>query len=293
MAVAGRFYPADPQSLQRLVRQLLDSARSSIQSDAAAGREGVPPPATLGRPGTGCGPPRALIVPHAGYLYSGAIAASGYARLGGMRGQVSRVLLLGPAHHVAFRGLAASGASAFAFPGAELPVQALPPATASELGIAVNDRAHKPEHCLEVQLPFLAEVLGDVAIIPLLTGTVRPAQVAHALAKLWNDDSLVIVTSDLSHYLHADDARRRDRMTAAAIERLDWEAVGPHDACGRTAVQGLLLAAHDRRLQARCVDLRNSGDTGGGCAEVVGYGAFIFSDLFSVRRYGASPHAAS
>ena len=264
-AVAGLFYPADPPTLRSLVRQLLSAARPAA----------LPPER-----------PEALIVPHAGYPYSGPVAASGYVRLEPWRGTFARVVLVGPAHHAAFDGLAASTASAFATPLGELRVERLPEAAASRFAIVACDRAHAPEHCLEVQLPFLAEVLGDhVSILPLLTGRVAPAEVADALLDLWAPDTLVVVSSDLSHYLPYREARLRDAATAAAIERLEPAFVRSGDACGHTAVQALLLAARSRQLAAHAADLRNSGDTGGSRREVVGYGAFVFAPPCTAHHY--------
>lgn len=252
-AVAGLFYPADPARLRAQVRQLLAGARAQ--------------PAEGPRP-------EALIVPHAGYQYSGPVAASAYVRLEAWRGTFRRVVLVGPAHHVPFRGLAASTARAFDTPLGEVPVEPLP---AGLPGVIPLDRAHAPEHCLEVQLPFLHEVLGEIAIIPLLAGLVAVDDVAHVMAALRTPDTLLLVSSDLSHYLMYEAARQRDAATAAAITRLDAAALGAADACGATGVRALLQAARTWRLRAETADLRNSGDTSGGRREVVGYGAFVFT----------------
>jgi hypothetical protein len=254
-AVAGLFYPADPHQLRSLVRRLLDA---------------VPPPPPAGEP------PAALIVPHAGYQYSGPVAAHGYAWLVPWRGRITDVLLVGPAHFAAFPGLAASSASAFRTPLGTVPVVPLP-SDAGALGIQCNDGAHAREHCLEVQLPFLAETLGEVPILPLLTGEVSAAAAARAILALSGPGTLVVVSSDLSHYLPCEEARRRDGATSAAIARGDAAAIRRADACGHTAVQALLLAAAELGLHAELADLRNSGDTGGGSGEVVGYGAFVFN----------------
>lgn len=254
-AFAGRFYPKDPVELRDLINVLLDQV----------------PPAT----GPG---PKALIVPHAGYLYSGPIAASAYAQLIPERGQVQRVVLLGPSHYVAVEELATSSAEAFATPLGVVPVdieavrqvRALP--QVKEL-----DEAHADEHSLEVQLPFLQTVLGDFALVPLTVGDATPEEVSQVLDTLWGGlETLFVISSDLSHYHDFQTAQRLDRATAKAIEALKPGGVGEERACGRIPISGLLLAAHRHGLRARTVDLRNSGDTAGPRDRVVGYGAFVF-----------------
>ncbi len=255
-AVAGVFYPADPTALLSEVRRLLGGVR-------------VPP-----------GPaPKALIVPHAALQYSGPIAASAYARLAGARGSIETVVLVGPAHYGRVAGIALSSATAFASPVGRLTTAGAATARVQALACArVRDGMHAPEHCLEVQLPFLRVVLGDVAILPLLAGGDghAAAAVAEALETVWDGGStVVIVTSDLSHYLGYAAARARDRSTAAAVEALDPDAIPEAGACGRASIQGLLRVARGRGLSAQAVDLRSSGDTGGGSERVVGYGAFV------------------
>jgi MEMO1 family protein len=252
-AVAGLFYPEEPERLRRTVERALDVAVD----------DGEPVP-------------KALIAPHAGYVYSGAIAGAAYARVRRLAGVVRRVVLLGPAHRAPVDGLAAPSADAFATPlglvrvddAGRRAVLALPQ-------VRVDDRAHAPEHSLEVQLPFLQVVLGDVEVLPLLVGDATPEEVAGVLDRVWGGrETLVVVSSDLSHYHDYATARALDRDTAAAIVAGDADCVADGDACGARPVRGLLEAAARRRLAVRLLDLRNSGDTAGDRDRVVGYGAF-------------------
>lgn len=258
-AVAGSFYPSDPEELRATVEGLLDAADGA----GAAHGAGI---AEKRRPS------KAMIVPHAGYAYSGPVAASAYVRLRGANGGVRRVVLLGPAHRVLLHGLATHGADAFETPLGPVPVER-PSAWAH---VPVHDAAHANEHSLEVQLPFLQTVLGPFRVVPVLVGDAAPEEVARALDGLWGgDETLVVVSSDLSHYLDAGTARRRDAATARAIVALDPDRVGDGDACGARAVCGLLLALRRRALRLECVDLRTSADTAGDPERVVGYGAFV------------------
>jgi AmmeMemoRadiSam system protein B len=252
-AVAGRFYPDDADALEAAVRAALAQ-----------------------RPPDPADPPKALIAPHAGYVYSGPVAASAYARVAACRGRVARVVLLGPAHRVPVRGLAVPSAAAFATPLGEVPLDrdALGRALALPQ-VEILDVAHAHEHSLEVQLPFLQVVLGSFALAPFLVGDARPAEVAELLELLWGGpETLIVVSSDLSHYHDAATARRMDAHTTRAIEDLRPEAIGWDDACGRVPIQGLLLAARRHGLRARALDVRNSGDTAGPSDSVVGYGAY-------------------
>jgi hypothetical protein len=254
-AVAGRFYPADPAELEATVRGFFEVA--------------VPP--TLRTR------PTALVAPHAGYPYSGPVAGSAYALLAPEPASVRRVLLVGPSHFVAFEGLALPEADVFTTPLGDHPVDHDGiVALASSPSVRRWDRPHRDEHCLEVHLPFLRVALGAVPILPIVTGSAAPRTVADALELAWTDDTLVVVSSDLSHYLPYDDARAVDERTAEAVERLDLGAVRSSQACGSVALRGLMEAARRRGLRARCVDLRSSGDTAGPRSEVVGYGAFGF-----------------
>jgi AmmeMemoRadiSam system protein B len=248
-AVAGLFYPADAAELRRTVTALLDAALSP------------------GEPHV----PKVLVVPHAGYVYSGPVAATAYARVIPGRGRVRRVVLLGPAHRALLRGLATHSARAFETPLGAVATE--PPPLDAE--IPVHDAAHLGEHSLEVHLPFLQVALGDFRVVPILVGDAAPDDVARALDALWGGpETLIVVSSDLSHFLDCDTARRRDRATADAIVRLDAGAVRDDDACGARPLRGLLVALQRRDLALECIDLRNSSDTAGPDDRVVGYGAF-------------------
>ena len=256
-AVAGRFYPSDPVELRKLITDLLAQ---------------VPPPS---------GPaPKALIAPHAGYPYSGPIAASAYAQLVPARDQIKRIVMFGPSHYVALNGLATTSAEAFATPLGIVPVD-VEAVRAVRLLPQVRefDEAHALEHSLEVQLPFLQCVLGDFMLVPLAVGDATPEEISEVLDTLWGGpETRFVVSSDLSHYQDFQTARRLDRATAKAIEALKPAAIGEERACGRMPIRGLLQAARWHGLRARTVDLRNSGDTAGPRDRVVGYGAFVFEE---------------
>lgn len=258
-AVAGLFYPAAPTALRRLVARELDAA-----ADLAA-------PAPPQRP-------RLLIAPHAGYAYSGAVAARAYALLGNAS-DIERVVLLGPAHRVAVRGLAAPEAQAFETPLGEVRLDGAALAELDELPqVLRSDPAHAQEHSLEVQLPFLQELMGrDFSLVPLVVGCAGAEAVAQVIELFWDDArTLVVISSDLSHYLPYARAQAADRATAQRILALD-AGLSPHEACGSAAINGALLLAQRHGLAPRLVDLRNSGDSAGDKARVVGYGAFEFT----------------
>jgi hypothetical protein len=189
------------------------------------------------------------------------------------------VVLIGPAHYVALDGLAAPAAETYATPLGRLRIDRDAIAVIADLPqVAIDDRPHGPEHALEVQLPFLQTVLGEIALVPLVVGRARPAEVAEVLARLWGGgETLIVISSDLSHYHGYETARRRDAATAAAIERLDASGLGPEDACGYLPVAGLIAEARDRGLAVTRLDLRNSGDTAGPRDRVVGYGAWALA----------------
>ena len=254
-AVAGSFYPAEAPALQAMVEGCLAAAQAATAA------------------------PRALIAPHAGYVYSGPVAGTAYAQLAALRFRVRRVLLFGPSHRVGFEGLAASGASAFETPLGQVPLD--PEALDRALALPQVRRleaAHALEHSLEVQLPFLQRVLREFTLVPLAVGDASGEAVAEVMECLWQDDeTLVVVSSDLSHYLPYEEARRVDAATTRAIEELRPEAIAPEQACGRIPLQGLLLAARRRGLRATTLDVRSSGDTAGPRDRVVGYGAGSFA----------------
>lgn len=253
-AMAGVFYPATAPELTGVVTRMLGEVKAG--------------PAMR---------PKAIIAPHAGYVYSGPIAASAFAPLAAMRGSVRRVVLLGPSHHVAITGLALPGCAAFTTPLGAVPVDKGAVARVTNLpGVSINDNAHSPEHSLEVLLPFLQTVLGDFSLLPLVVGRASPEEVAAVLDRVWGgDETVIVVSSDLSHYLDYASARSGDAYTADRI--LGLEPVLNHQqACGATPVNGLLLAARRHHLVGKLLDLRNSGDTAGDKSRVVGYGAFAF-----------------
>jgi len=228
-------------------------------------------------PGDPLPPPKALIVPHAGYIYSGPIAASAYAQLIPLSGTIRRVVLLGPTHRIGVRGLALPTCDAFATPLGNVPVDHEAEASLAGLPQVIrHPGTHAQEHSLEVQLPFLQEVLGDFSLVPLAVSDASPEEVAEVLETLWGGpETLIVISSDLSHYHSWAAARDMDGASARSI--LALSLLRDHEqACGATPVNGLLLAARHHGLIPRMLDLRNSGDTAGDRNRVVGYGAFAF-----------------
>ena len=254
-AVAGRFYPTDPVRLREQVVQFLAAA-----SVAVPGR------------------PKALIVPHAGYAFSGPVAASGYACMAPWSDQIDRVILLGTCHTPGVRGLATSSAEEFLTPLGRIPVDRIAVDESLRFShVHLDDDAHDRDHALEVQLPFLQVMLGTFAIVPFLVGRADAETVDEILEPLWDGDrTLIVVSSDLSHQQPYQEARKLDQATAEAIEQLHGEALGPRSACGRNAIVGLLHTARQHGLTCRTVDLRSSGDTAGPRQRVVGYGSWVF-----------------
>ena len=228
--------------------------------------------------------PRALIAPHAGYLYSGPVAARAFRLVTGA--PFARVVVIGPSHYVAFRGVAAPRAGAFRTPLGEVPIDR---AALTELpGVILADEPHRREHALEVELPFLQRALGGgFALVPLVVGDATGEEVAAALEPFADDPAtLVVVSSDLSHFLDYDAAVRRDQATATVIERSEGERLGPGDACGYLPLRGWLALARRRGLAVERLDLRNSGDTAGDRRRVVGYGAWEFTTSGAARAHG-------
>ena len=258
-AVAGYFYPASADALQQEIAECL----------ATATRRSAPPSRR----------PKALIVPHAGYAYSGPVAASAYASLRPLRCCIRRVVLVGPSHRVAFRGLALSSADAFLTPLGSIDVARDAADVLRTLPqVRELDRAHALEHSLEVQLPFLQTVLEDFDIVPLLVGEATPEEVGGVLEALWGGpETLFVISSDLSHYQDYATAQSIDRVTTRAIESLDVAPIDGEHACGCGPICGLLWVARAHGLHATTLDVRNSGDTAGDHARVVGYGAYAFA----------------
>jgi AmmeMemoRadiSam system protein B len=254
-AVAGTFYPRERGELADTVGKLL----AAIKADCGAAI------------------PKAIIAPHAGYIYSGPIAASVYALLEPARGRIRRVVLMGPTHRIPVQGLALPAAGAFSTPLGEIRLDHEAIAAVSVLPQVVHSTpAHALEHSLEVHLPFLQTVLGSFSLVPFAVGDAHAAQVAEVLDAVWGgSDTLIVISSDLSHYHAYSEAQAIDRRTADEILKLRTD-ITHEQACGATPVIGLNLAAQRRGLRPRLLDLRNSGDTAGDRARVVGYGAFAY-----------------
>jgi MEMO1 family protein len=254
-AVAGFFYPDEATDLRQEVLGLMAAAA---------------------RPSSAAPPPKALVVPHAGFRYSGPVAASAYAALGPAADRVRRVVLLGPSHRVPFRGIATTAADAYRSPLGLVPIDHEAMEAIADLpGVVRHDLAHRPEHSLEVQLPFLQLVLKNFTLVPLVVGDADAEAVADVLDRLWGGpETLIVISSDLSHYHDYATAKAMDATTCEAIESGDDTRLDPHHACGYQPLSGLLRAARRHGLAVQTLDLRNSGDTAGPRTEVVGYGAW-------------------
>ena len=255
-AVAGMFYPAEKNELRRQVLSFLDAAKSD-----------------------GVEPPKAIVAPHAGYVYSGPIAGTAYAQLAMHAESISRVLMLGPSHRIPFAGLAYSAAEIFLTPLGPVAVDRSALEAVADLPqVRQFEAPFEGEHCLEVQLPFLQSTLEEFRIVPFLVGDADTEEVAQVIERLWGgDETLIVISSDLSHYLDYDSAKAIDTETSRAIEALHPEAITHAQACGRNPLNGLLREAGRHGLRARILDLRNSGDTAGPRDRVVGYGAYAFN----------------
>jgi AmmeMemoRadiSam system protein B len=247
------FYPADPRLLAHDVQGFLAEAKQAPLNT------------------------KALIVPHAGYIYSGPVAASAYAALKDIAARIHRVVLLGPTHRVAVRGLALPDAEAFDTPLGRVKLDTLAMRAIARLPqVVVSNEAHAQEHSLEVQLPFLQSVLDDFSLVPLAVGMATAEEVAEVMEALWGgEETLIVISSDLSHYLPYAAAQLVDRKTADDILDLK-QPISHEEACGGTPISGLIIAAHKHHLRPHLLDLRNSGDTAGSHDRVVGYAAFAF-----------------
>lgn len=264
-AVAGAFYPGDAGVLQHDVDALLADAKGRIAGPVSA--------------------PKAIIAPHAGYVYSGAVAASAYARVAEGRDRIRRVILLGPSHRVPFRGFALPSVDAFDTPlgPVKLDREAID-RLAERSDAEIRDDAHAHEHSLEVHLPFLQRVLGDFALVPVVVGDALPEQVADLLESVWGgEETLVVVSTDLSHFHDYETARRIDGDTAQRIGLLKAGSFGPEQACGSRPVNGLLRLAAKLGLRITELDVRNSGDTAGPRDRVVGYGSWALEPADRAR----------
>ncbi len=250
-AVAGKFYPSDPEALQAEVRSLLERAPDP--------RDPVP---------------KAVIAPHAAYPFSGSVAGRAYAAVAARADAIERVILAGPSHFVPFPGIALPPAAYLRTPLGRIPVDA------RDCGdLPVRADAHGREHSLEVQLPLLQEILGEFSVVPLAVGRSEPEEIGALLERLWDDErTLVVVSSDLSHYLDDASARRQDRETAEAIEALDHDSLGPENACGFEPIAGLLWLAKRAGHRITTAELATSADAGAPPERVVGYGAFLLEE---------------
>jgi hypothetical protein len=265
-AVAGLFYPADGAELRDLVAHYLADPSESDSGDAAES-------------------PKAVIAPHAGFRYSGSTAGSAYRTLLPRRGTVERVVVVGPAHRVRLAGVGLSSAREWATPLGNVEVDVSICAELSEMpGVVVADAAHAPEHSIEVHLPFVREVFGEVPVVPLVVGGTDRNKVAAVLEAAWGGpETAIVVSSDLSHYLDEATARTRDRTTCTAIIEARSGDVGPHEACGFLPIGGLLTAALRHRLSAHPLALTTSADTAGEPSRVVGYGSFALLPLPAIE----------
>jgi AmmeMemoRadiSam system protein B len=252
-AVAGVFYPVNSVHLHQMINDYLKDVKSDTEV------------------------PKAIIAPHAGYIYSGPVAASVYARMQHADMAIKRVVLLGPSHRVAFRGLAVTSADTFSMPFGNVSVDADAIAKLARYPfVHYLDQAHEYEHSLEVHLPFLQHILKDFTIIPIVTGDASPEEVATVIESLWGGpETLVVISSDLSHYHDYSTAKKLDNTTSHYIETKRSELLSSEAACGKLAISGLLKVARKMALPVHAVDVRNSGDTAGDKKRVVGYGSYV------------------
>ena len=253
-AVAGQFYTDDPDLLRRQIKDFMQQASpQSIEH------------------------PKAVVAPHAGYIYSGPVAATAYKALKPIADKIKRVVIMAPAHRYGFRGIAWSAADYFRTPLGDIRVDLAALEVLDDLKYVMNiEQAFNGEHALEVHLPFLQTILQDFSIVPFIVGMAEAGEVAEVLNRLWGgEETLVVISSDLSHFHEYQVARQRDAHTSELITKLRFEDIHGDDACGKYPLSGLLLAARQKHLHAEILDLRNSGDTAGSRDSVVGYGAYI------------------
>jgi MEMO1 family protein len=252
-AVAGSFYPSDRDELQSMVEKMLDNVTNQSP------------------------PPKAIIAPHAGYIYSGPIAANAYASLYPVSDSIKKVVLLGPAHRVYLKGMAVSAASHFATPLGDIRINtALRDCVSKLSGVELMDEAFSQEHSLEVHLPFLQTALKEFTLLPVVVGDTNPDHVAKLIESVWGgEETLIVISTDLSHFHDYQTANHVDTETANFIKQLQYEKIGPKQACGCRPIGGLLKIARDKGHEISILDVRNSGDTAGSHDRVVGYGAFL------------------
>jgi MEMO1 family protein len=255
-AVAGSFYPQNASQLNELLEDYLTNSDVDIT------------------------PPKAIIAPHAGYIYSGQIAANIYRNIEKLKTQITRVVLLGPAHRIYVKGIALPSNTHFATPLGNVPIDTnVLEQLEHHSYVQFSDAAHEQEHSLEVHIPFLQKVLNNFTLIPLLVGEAEPEQVAKLLSELWGgDETLIVISSDLSHFLDYETALKKDKNTSKLIENFEYNKIGSNQACGCMPMRGLLKLAQEKSMSIRMLDLRNSGDTAGTKDRVVGYGAYALFD---------------
>jgi len=258
-AVAGTFYPSNSHELSNLIQHYFSQTKNEHKSVH--------------------GQPKALICPHAGYIYSGPVAATAYGLLKPYKDRIKKVVLLGPGHRLPIEGLALSHYEAFNTPLGSIPIDLKMVEKIKKFPqVAYSDAAHSQEHSLEVHLPFLQTVLAEFSLLPLVVGDASPEEVATVLQAVWGgNETLIVISSDLSHYLPYTQAQKIDQLTSQAIEKLRYQEISYDQACGRIPIQGLLVEAKRLGLKGSILDLRNSGDTSGSKDQVVGYGAYAFS----------------
>lgn len=273
-AVAGLFYPVHPEELTETVDRLIEHARSTRENIAKTTATRI----------------KALIVPHAGYIYSGSTAAEAFKLLQGQQDEIQRIVLLGPSHRVGFQGMALSTATQFRTPLGDIPLDVDLAKSLSQLpDVQYLDNAHLEEHSLEVQLPFLQRLLKHFSLLPIVVGDAQQETVSDLLEHIWQlPNTLIIISSDLSHFLSYNDAQMIDRQTCTAITKLAPETISYDQACGRNPVKGLLVSAKKHGLVPITLALCNSGDTAGDKQRVVGYGAWAFIENNGIENTGTN-----
>lgn len=256
-AVAGRFYPDDPDKLRAYIDSLLDGGISETQTTQPR--------------------PQAMILPHAGYPFSGQAAAQGYALIRPYREQIRHVVLLGPAHFAELQGMAVPAVARFASPLGDVVINEQMRATACKHPeVSTDDEPHSREHSIEVHLPFLQQALGEFDFLPIAVGMTSPQSCGQLLENFCDEETLIVVSSDLSHFYTDEQARQLDQRTTEAIERLEYESIEQRQACGAMPVRGLLWLAREKGMSASTIALCNSGDVTGERSSVVGYGSYVF-----------------
>jgi AmmeMemoRadiSam system protein B/AmmeMemoRadiSam system protein A len=261
-AISGTFYPSNPSELEASVQYFLREADKHFESTTSA--------------------PKAIIAPHAGYIYSGLTAAAVYNRLRPAREIIKRVVILGPCHRVGINGLALPSTEIFQTPFGDIPLDTNAIENIKDLDcVAIFNETHVDDHSIEVHLPFLQKVIKDFKLVPLIVGETEPKKVAEVLEILWGGpETLILISSDLSHYLDYNQAKILDNQTRQAIEQMDLKALGNEQACGRHSIKGLLMLAKSKGLSVATADIRNSGDTAGTKDRVVGYGSWYFDENY-------------